>query len=158
MLQKGKQPAGLSFVPLASHHVPALAVLDQTAPDPWSEAEIAAELQKPQTRCTVALQDDVPVGFACFWQEAETADLATVTVRADARGKGIGRALLQACFAGLAAEGVERVLLEVRCSNAPALVLYQHLGFCPLATRRNLYTAPREDGLLMELALPHAAK
>lgn len=158
MPQKDKQPEELTFTPLAPEHIPALAVLDKTAPDPWSEAEITAELQKPQTRCTVAIQNGVPVAFACFWREEEVADLATVTVDAAVRGKGIGKALLQHCIAALAVEGTERALLEVRCSNTPALALYERLGFCTLATRKNLYTDPREDGLLMQLTLNSAQK
>ena len=153
MPQKDNAPQTFGFVPLAPEHLSALAALDATAPDPWSEAEIAAELKKPQTRCTVALQSGVPVGLVCFWLEEKTADLATVTVEAAARGRGIGRALLLHCFEQLAAEEAERILLEVRCSNAPALALYRSLGFAVLATRKNLYTAPREDGLLMELVL-----
>ncbi|MEG0804398.1 MAG: ribosomal protein S18-alanine N-acetyltransferase [Pygmaiobacter sp.] len=140
----------LRFVPLAKEHVAALAKLDETAPDPWNEPEIAAELTKPACRCTVALLQGEPVAFGCFWRTGETADLATLSVRQQNRRCGIGRALLKAALAALQAEGVCRVLLEVRCSNAPAIALYESLGFERLAQRKALYTKPMEDGFLME--------
>jgi ribosomal-protein-alanine N-acetyltransferase len=42
-------------------------------------------------------------------------------------------------------------LLEVRASNAPALALYEHAGFCRTGLRRHYYSAPVEDAVLMEM-------
>ena len=40
-------------------------------------------------------------------------------------------------------------LLEVRESNRPALELYRSMGFAPVALRRNYYSQPLEDALVL---------
>ena len=45
---------------------------------------------------------------------------------------------------------LDRLLLEVRVSNAPAIALYEKLGFSPLGVRPGFYEAPREDALIMQ--------
>ena len=45
--------------------------------------------------------------------------------------------------------GVTRATLEVRRSNAAALRLYEHLGFSLSGVRRNYYTNPVEDALIL---------
>lgn len=53
-----------------------------------------------------------------------------LNVRADSRGKGIGRALLEAGMAWFdRAAAIERIELEVMSHNAPALHLYRAFGF-----------------------------
>ena len=42
------------------------------------------------------------------------------------------------------------VFLEVRRSNAPAIALYEKLGFTSVGIRKNYYDSPREDGRAME--------
>jgi len=50
-------------------------------------------------------------------------------VRADWRGRGIGRRLIMATLQGAREKGLERVELEVFASNRPAIRLYESLGF-----------------------------
>ncbi|MFO1217126.1 MAG: GNAT family N-acetyltransferase [Burkholderiaceae bacterium] len=45
------------------------------------------------------------------------------------RGRGLGRAVLNACIAKAWTNGLERVDLEVRADNSPAIQLYTALGF-----------------------------
>ena len=45
--------------------------------------------------------------------------------------------------------GATRATLEVRASNVGALRLYERLGFYIAATRRNYYTHPVEDALIL---------
>ena len=42
-----------------------------------------------------------------------------------------------------------RLTLEVRPSNAGAVALYESFGFEPVGRRRNFYSRPAEDGLVM---------
>jgi ribosomal-protein-alanine N-acetyltransferase len=50
-----------------------------------------------------------------------------------------------------AKHGAARATLEVRRSNAAALKLYERLGFKVGGTRRNYYTSPVEDALILWL-------
>ena len=72
-----------------------------------------------------------------------------MAVSPDARRQGIARALLRELLARAAERALAFVTLEVRASNAPAIALYAQAGFESVGTRRNFYTAPTEDAVLM---------
>ncbi len=56
--------------------------------------------------------------------------LIGMMVRSDAQGRGVGRALLNECIAAARrAEGVEMLTLTVTAGNAPAIALYESVGF-----------------------------
>jgi ribosomal-protein-alanine N-acetyltransferase len=50
--------------------------------------------------------------------------------------------------------GARRALLEVRAGNTPARALYASLGFTDRGVRRGYYTAPLEDAVVLERAVP----
>jgi GNAT superfamily N-acetyltransferase len=58
-----------------------------------------------------------------------TRRVEVLAVRADARGTGVGTALLEAAVAGALAEGADRLLLEVVDTNGLARQLYERVGF-----------------------------
>lgn len=72
-------------------------------------------------------------GLAAFGQAVprgpERAHLARVVVRPDARGRGLGRALVEVVLARAAAAGFRRVTLYVCSDNVVATRLYTRLGF-----------------------------
>jgi ribosomal-protein-alanine N-acetyltransferase len=72
-----------------------------------------------------------------------------LAVRGDFRGRGAGTALLEHVLQAGASRGADRATLEVRRSNAPALRLYERLGFTVAATRPNYYVTPPEDALIL---------
>lgn len=145
-----KQP--LAVVPMQREHLAVAAHIAKTAPDPWTEAGLEAELCAGHP-CVVALVGQTVVGFACFRPVGDAAELAMLVVRPAQRGQGVGRRLLQQGLAQLAQQGFCRCLLEVRASNAAAIALYEKLGFARLARRPGLYSHPPEDGLTMEKQL-----
>ena len=49
--------------------------------------------------------------------------------------------------------GLQTVTLEVRAGNAAAVALYHKWGFLPVGRRKNYYTAPTEDAILMTVTL-----
>jgi len=75
-----------------------------------------------------------------------------LAVRPDARGRGVGRTLLERALVSLSIDGASLVKLEVRESNDPALSLYRDVGFEPMR-RVPRYYEDGEDALLMVLDL-----
>jgi ribosomal protein S18 acetylase RimI-like enzyme len=59
------------------------------------------------------------------------AEIETLSVRPDARGRGIGSALLDRIDAELAAAGVADVVVGAFATNTDALALYERRGFRP---------------------------
>jgi [ribosomal protein S18]-alanine N-acetyltransferase len=93
------------------------------------------------------------VGYVCFWVVFEELRMINLAVAPHVRHRGIGRWLLQQAVTMGLEQGVQRALLEVRASNAPALALYEQAGFSRSGVRTQYYTNPLEDAVLMELEL-----
>lgn len=56
-----------------------------------------------------------------------------------ARGRGMGRGLVEYCEAWARAQGVRKMAISVFASNGPALGLYQRLGYAEEGRRRGQY-------------------
>jgi ribosomal protein S18 acetylase RimI-like enzyme len=78
---------------------------------------------------------DEPAGVAqvryrwSVWWEAEDCWLEDLYVRPQARGSGLGRALVQEVIDRATARGCRRVELDVNSENPTAMALYRSLGF-----------------------------
>lgn len=90
---------------------------------------------RPHFRCLLAERDAAALGLVLYFPIYSTFAgeaglyVEDLIVRQDARGQGIGRALLAACAAEAEAEGRGRLMLSVLAWNKPALRLYRGLGF-----------------------------
>ena len=80
---------------------------------------------------------------------AREAELLRIAVAPEARGRGLGRALLEACQRELAEEGLAQLFLEVRPTNLAAIRLYERCGWEPCG-RRPRYYSDGEDALLFQ--------
>ena len=101
----------------------------------------------------VAEQDGAAAGYVGCQTVLDEGYITNVAVSPDCRRQGIGRALVAALKARAAQAGLAFVTLEARASNAPAIALYEGAGFRRVGVRRNFYTAPTEDAVLMTLYL-----
>lgn len=141
------------IAPIGEEAAVALAAIHSRAFDrPWSAAEIEKLLQN---RATFALAAED--GFVMAWAAAGDAELLTVAVVPEARGKGVGAALVRAAAAAAQARGAATMHLEVAEDNAPARALYQKLGFEEAGRRAAYYATAhgRVDAIVMRRTLPH---
>lgn len=76
-------------------------------------------------------------------------------VRPEARGQGVGRALLAACVGEARRAGLEMLTLNVTAGNVPAIALYESSGFvtCGRVPRALKVAAAYHDKLHMALDL-----
>jgi len=116
--------------------------------DPWSEHEIAACLQKPFYTFLAAEEDGLITGYVGLITVLDEGDIANVAVAPGYRRRGIAEALLRELMAEGEAAGVRKFFLEVRETNAPAIALYEKLGFTRIGMRKDYYEHPRENALL----------
>ena len=123
----------------------------RTFPDPWSLQGFREELDNPDAvyLCVREKEDGPVAGYCGFLRSFEDADIVNVAVDAPFRGRGIGREMLAQLMECGRRKGVENYTLEVRCSNAPAIALYEKLGFRAVGKRPGFYSNPREDALIM---------
>lgn len=137
-------------------------------PDAWSREAFLSELAGPG-RHYLLLHEDAGAGDAAEGQAGAAgylgvvvngpdAELQTVAVAPQRRGRGLGRLLLQRALEVARQAGARRLHLEVREDNAPAVALYTSAGFERTGRRPGYYAAaspggPRTAALLMRADL-----
>lgn len=111
------------------------------APRPDAEEGYAwflgTQLEEPDSLVLVATRDDRIVGYAyaalepLSWKELRDAAgfIHDVHVDEDARGGGVGAALVEECVRWLTGRGAPRVLLWTAAPNEGARRLFERLGF-----------------------------
>ena len=100
-------------------------------------------------------QDGLLVGYALLSIAADEAHLLNICVDPLSQTRGLGRQLLRAMVALARDRRAQRIFLEVRPSNTPALGLYESEGFNEIGRRPRYYPAAdgREDALVMAMEL-----
>ena len=97
----------------------------------------------------VAEQNGQVLGYAGMQCVMGECYINNIAVFPQFRGMGIGTRLVQM----LMEQAIQRdgvfISLEVRVSNQQAISIYRKLGFHEVGCRKNFYTAPVEDGLIM---------
>lgn len=136
------------------HHVAQVAELEKICfQDPWSEKSVAAELEHDYSLWLVAMEGETLAGYIGSQISYGEADMMNVAVSPDHRRKGIGEKLILALMEELKARECVSLALEVRASNAPAIALYEKLGFGQIGLRKNYYRNPKEDALILRKEL-----
>lgn len=131
-------------------HVARIAELEKICfSDPWSEKSVASELDNKLSCWLVAVEADVVAGYIGSQTVCGETDMMNVAVHPDHRRKGIAEALILALIGELKSMDSHCLTLEVRASNAPAIALYEKLGFSEIGRRKNYYRNPREDALIL---------
>jgi ribosomal-protein-alanine N-acetyltransferase len=122
---------------------------------PWSSSQYKEEFSSPTRHFVVAVDDQQSiVGYAgVFAPGAAEADILTVGVVPDHRGKGIAKALMGLITDWAILQGSTAMMLEVKIDNAQAIGLYQKLGYSTLNVRKD-YFGPGLDAQVMRLDLP----
>ena len=101
----------------------------------WTSEDFESMIAAQHTFGDGAFISGKLVGFCLGRQVAGEGEILTIVVRESARAKGIGKALLAANLAKMAADGAGEVFLEVESGNTPALRLYTLFGFVKVGER-----------------------
>lgn len=138
-------PGGLHITLGEPAHAEALARLHaQGFYRGWPASDFETYLAGPKSTPAYVARDGKGrvFGFAMLRLAGEEAELLTIAVDKARRGRGLGRALLEAAFADLAMSGARTMFLEVDEANAPAIALYRRFGFTEVARREAYYRKP----------------
>ena len=148
------------IVTMHFRHVPRIAALEAANfSAPWDEASIRGELENPLALWLAAegeagaCEERPVLGYVGSQSCFEDADILNVCVAPEARRRGVAEALMLELERRLLPKGVEKITLEVRASNEPALRLYEKLGYARVSLRKNYYEKPREDALILQKQL-----
>jgi N-acetylglutamate synthase-like GNAT family acetyltransferase len=144
-----REPTSMEIVDFRPEHAAAFKALNEA----WISQSFALEAKDREVledplgqivakggRIFMALLDGRAVGCAALIAMPDGGyEVAKMTVAEDLRGSGLGRRLLQACIDGGRASGASRLYLETNSSLAPALSLYEAMGFRRLAPKPTEY-------------------
>ena len=118
----------------------------------WSQQAFLDALQQDSV-FLVAKKEEEVVGYCGMYCSFDEGEITNVAVCKKYRDAHVGTALLQELFKKAKEKNLARILLEVRVSNAPAIHLYEKLGFETLCIRKGFYAFPKEDAFVMQKTL-----
>ncbi len=133
-----------------------LAIEEASFNNPTTREWYEGELKRPEVCFIYVLRtSELPVaGFCAFWLVADQAHINNLAVRPELRGRGLGTYLLESILTEARHLGAASLTLEVRRSNIPAHRLYVKAGFHEAGVRKNYYTQPVEDALVLLMKIP----
>jgi len=128
-----------------------LAIEEASFSNPWSRQMFLWELQNVGVSYAYVLRTPEwrVAAFCTIWVVLDEVHINNVAVRPECRGQGVGLSLLRFVLRLGGTLGARRATLEVRRSNDAALKLYERLGFRVAGARRNYYSNPVEDALIL---------
>lgn len=130
-------------------------VIEKTSfTSPWTKKAFIEELRNNSyAKYAVIEHDNHVVGYCGMWVVMDDAQITTIAIKNEYRGKGLGEQILLHSMNVAKKLGATRVSLEVRVSNEIAKQLYKKLGFVPGGIRKNYYADNQEDALVMWVML-----
>lgn len=89
-------------------------------------------------------------GFSCFafFGVSKKGHVISIAVLPEYQHKGVGSTLVKEVIKKMRLDRIKECYLEVRTSNAPAIIMYKKLGFQTVRTKRGYY-ADGEDAYVM---------
>ena len=145
-------PDTITVTPMRRRHLRSvLRIEERTSSTPWSLGLFLAECGRDERLYVVARDGSSVVGYAGMLFVLDEGHITTIAVDPDRHNDRIGTRLLLALLRGAIDRGATGVTLEVRASNEAALALYRRFGFAPAGARRDYYSHPTEDALVLWL-------
>ena len=140
----------VNIKPLTEEYVDQVCVLEEEAFSmPWHKESFLEMIDNENACYLVALVGEEVVASCGLRHIVGEGEITNVVTKNTMRGQGIGRQILVRLLEEGAKMGAEAFTLEVRVSNAPAIHLYESLGFVSEGIRKNFYEDPTEDALIM---------
>ncbi len=118
----------------------------------WSEKQLSDIIDNNNYLYITALEDGNLVGVGgVICSSTDSAEIFTVAVSQNSRGKGTGRAIVSKLIDFCVSKKAESIFLEVEEGNLPAIRLYSNFGFQSVGVRKGFYHG--KNAIIMELKL-----
>ena len=142
------------IVPMTAEQIDGVAALEQACfSTPWSRQSLEEELTNDAAHFLTAVFDGRVIGYLGILEVSGESDIANVAVLPAYRRLGVADKLLTAAVSEAQARGDEWITLEVRESNQAAQALYRKHGFEKVGERKDFYTKPTENAVIMRKTL-----
>ena len=121
----------------------------RTFTHPQSEKSLRELLGSEQGFAVVCLESGELASYCTLTSVLDEAQIIYVATAVEYKRQGCAKAIFECIFEECARRGIISISLEVREGNLPAIALYEGLGFYIAGKRKNFYTDPRENALIM---------
>lgn len=116
---------------------------------PWSRQSLEEELDNETSLFLVAKEENEVIGYIGMSIVIDEGYIFNVAVRESYRNKGVATALINELVTYGKKNNLSFITLEVRKSNLPAISLYSKFGFLKAGERKDYYSNPKENAILM---------
>lgn len=131
-------------------HIPQLEKLEKSCFSvPWTREQLLSQLPDDRHEFIVAESGGDTKGYVGMMYILDEGYISNVAVAPEYRRQGIADALISELMRRSKELELAFVTLEVRAANDAAKALYEKHGFIPVGRRKNYYTSPVEDAILM---------
>ncbi len=131
---------------------------EECFPSPWKAESFVNELTTNKLAIYYVIEESgVIAGYLGVWNILDEGHITNVAVSPSFRGKGYGVALVNHLKEESLSNDVKWLTLEVRVGNAPAIGLYEKLGFEVQGIRKKYYQDNGEDAMIMWCTLVEGA-
>lgn len=107
--------------------------------DGWNRKMLIDAFNSGNYLCFGEIIKNKLVAFVGVTVSIDTCDIEDVLVDIDYRRQGLSKNLINHALDELKTQNIQKVFLEVRERNIPAIELYEGLGFSKISIRKNYY-------------------
>ncbi len=130
-------------------HVQEVLSLHADVADGWGIKGLVNDAQNQNTKSFIIKKDNKIIAY-CSYLVIDDAELVFICVDKNYRRQGVAEFLLKETIKII---NQSLIILEVRSQNFAAINLYKKLGFKEIGIRKNFYSFPDDDALVLELTL-----
>ena len=145
----------MRIIDTEKEHIPQIAeIAAESFPDPWTENGFMSSLDVSGNIFLTAEENGTVTGYIIGTADGDFAGIDSIAVSPRFRRQGIAEELIRAfCEIAAQSDSCSSVSLEVRENNLPARTLYKKCGFSEIGLRKNFYSEPRENAVVMNKPL-----
>lgn len=125
---------------------------------PWSVNQFRVDVTQQTSDYLVQIEEKQWIGFVSYHVIFDEVEITHVVVNRTFQQKGYGSQLLDKMIEHFTEQDVCQVFLEVRVSNLSAQKLYENKGFKTINRRKNYYSHPKEDAIVMCLKIKEVSQ
>ncbi len=136
-----------------------LRIQDDAKISKWSAESYIAEIENSDAKFLGIRNSEKLIGFVLLRKlvgessETSEAELLNIAIADEFQRRGCGKLLFERCIDELITERVSQIWLEVRESNINAIRFYESFGFERSNIRKNYYSGPVENAVVMKKTL-----
>ncbi len=139
---------------MTEEDLPEISAIEQeTFSEPWRYEDFRKAISNSNNYYIVVEIDGRVAGYCGYWGIVGEGDIYNVAVKKVYRRRRIGFYMLTVLLKEAKSRGITSLTLEVRSSNEAAICLYGSLGFERVSIRKDFYSKPKEDAVIMWLKL-----